>query len=320
MRKQQGFASVVALLIVGATLIIGIQQWSMYKVKQHIIANNQSFYHRVLFLKTQFHAFANDQYLSGININTQFIFPSQLSDLEGDYVPTCTEADNQEGMCFRYNQTPWGEIADSDYAVIGVPNALTPTHYRAELTLNLPDKNNEALGFDRDVTLQLFAQMPNVIYDDTANTIILRIDRPDKAFAYESLVKRSGDDSTLLGDWDVGGDHAITNAKDYTIKNDDGSQTAISNRLVSIYTASHEDWIDYPQCPTGQEPTITPTISSIESEDDYTLLGSQRAYVILNDTANKKWQVGLDIAAKKSGETKPTFLHTGGISVFVQCK
>nr|AKN37823.1 hypothetical protein [Aliivibrio fischeri] len=318
MKKQRGFASIVALLIVGAVLIIGIQQWSMYKTKHRIIANSQSFYHRVLFLKTQFHAFANDQYLAGTNIASQYIFPFKLSDLEGDYIPTCTEADNQEGMCFRYNQTPWGEIAEEDYAVIPIPDVYAPTHYRAELTLKLPDKSDEALSFDRDVTLQLFAQMPNVIYDDTANTIILRIDRPDKAFAYESLVKRSGDDSTLLGDWDVGGEHAITNAKDYTIKNDDGTQQLVSRGLVNISQVEHGDFIDKPQCPTGQEPDLTLSIHTVTITNDYTLTGSIKPYR-LSETATQ-WQAGLVIRAVKNSTGEPKKLHEGVMNAFIQCR
>ncbi|MGF1907718.1 type II secretion system protein, partial [Aliivibrio salmonicida] len=246
------------------------------------------------------------------------IFPSQLSDLEGDYVPTCTEADNQEGMCFRYNQTPWGEIADSDYAVIGVPNALTPTHYRAELTLNLPDKNNEALGFDRDVTLQLFAQMPNVIYDDTANTIILRIDRPDKAFAYESLVKRSGDDSTLLGDWDVGGEYAITNVKDITIKNSNGTQTVISDGLVNVFSVKHDDIVDRPNCPKGKESIINLMIGEITTPKEHTSTGRIRAY--LKSTSATQWRVGLDNIIKRDRDGVVQINHSGYLTAITQCK
>ncbi|MUK76579.1 type II secretion system protein [Aliivibrio fischeri] len=318
MKKQQGFVSVVALLIVGAILIMGIQQWSMYKTKQRIVANSQSFYQRVLFLRTQFHAFASDKYLAGININSQYIFPFLLSDLEGDYIPVCSDEDNQKGVCFKYNQTPWGEIADSDYAVIPVPDAITPTHYRAELTLKLPDESNDALKYDRDATLQLFAQLPNIVYDEMANTIVLRIDRPDKAFSYESLVKRSGDDSTLLGDWDVGGDYAITNAKDYTIKNDDGTQQLVSRGLVNISQVEHGDFIDKPQCPTDQEPDLTLSIHTVTITNNYTLTGSIKPY-IQSETATQ-WQAGLVIRVIKNSTGKATTTNKGVMTAFVQCK
>ena len=318
--KQRGLASVVALAIVAAALTLGIREWSAMLTQKQIQDNSQSFYNRIVYLQTQFHAYMSDQYLSGSGINTQFIFPMKLSDLEGDYIPLCSDEDNKKGLCFKYNQTPWGEITAHDYRLVPLPSVVNPTHWRAELDMELPPKNDEALKYEREMTLQMFAKMPNIIIDDEKDKITLRIDRPDKAFAYESLVKRSGDDSTLLGDWDVGGEHAIMNAKDFSVQNDDGSQTSISNKLVSIYSMSHGDWVDYPKCPTGQKPSITPVISRIDSQSGYKLLGHQRAYVLLDDSIRQRWQIGLDVAAQSINTNKNTILHNGTVSVFVQCK
>ena len=314
-------ASVVALFIVAGALILGIQQWSAMLTKKQIQNNSKSFYNRIVYLQTQFKAYQSDQYLSGTSINSQFIFPIHLKDLEGDYIPTCSDEDNQKGLCFKYNQTPWGEISDSDYRLVPLPNGINPTHWQAELDIELPPKNDEALKYEREVVLQLFgANMPNILPNEEKDKITIIINRPDKAFAYESLVKRSGDDSTLLGDWDVGGEHAIMNAKDFSVQNDDGSQTSISNKLVSIYSMSHGDWVDYPKCPTGQKPSITPVISRIDSQSGYKLLGNQRAYVLLDDSIRQRWQIGLDVAAQNINTNKNTILHNGTVSVFVQCK
>ncbi len=318
MKKQQGFASIVALLIVAAALTIGIQQWSAHQSQQRVLANRDSFYQRVLFLRTQFHAFANDKYLAGMGINTPHIFPFKLSDLEGAYIPVCSEEDNKKGYCFKYNQTPWGEISDKDYVVIPVPNAIAPTHYRAELTLALPDKNNEALKYEREATLQLFAQLPNILYDEQKNQLVLRIDRPDKAFAYESLVKRSGDDSTLLGDWDVGGNHAITNVKDITIKNSDNTQTIVSDGLVHVFLVKHNDTIDRPACPEGKESIINLMIGEIITPKHHTTTGRIRAY--LKSTTQTQWRVGLDNIVKNDSNGKPIVDHSGYLTAITQCK
>ncbi|AAW88275.1 hypothetical protein VF_B0033 (plasmid) [Aliivibrio fischeri ES114] len=318
MKKQRGFASIVSLLIVTAALIIGIQQWSAYKTKQRIIATSESFYNRVLFINEQFHAFAHDKYLSGVGINTQHIFPFKFIDLEGDYLPTCSNEDNQKGYCFKYNQTPWGEIAEKDYVVVPVPNAISPTHYRAELTLTLPDKNNDALKFDREATIQLFAQLPNITYDEVKNQIVLRIERPDKALAYDSLVKRSGDDSTLLGDWDTGGNHAITNAKDYTIRNSDGSQQLVSTGLVKIFQVKHGDFIDKPKCPENQQPDLTLSLHTVIISNKYTLTGSIKPFR-LSETATQ-WQAGLQVRVVLNSTGKADKITTGIMTAFVQCK
>ncbi|MGR6830990.1 type II secretion system protein [Aliivibrio wodanis] len=316
--KQRGLASVVALAIVAAALTLGIREWSAMLTQKQIQDNSQSFYNRIVYLQTQFHAYMSDKYLSGSSINTQFIFPMKLSDLEGDYIPLCSDEDNKKGFCFKYNQTPWGEITAHDYRLVPLPNGIDPTHWRAELDMELPPKNDEALKYEREMTLQMFAKMPNIIIDDEKDKITLRIDRPDKAFAYESLVKRSGDDSTLLGDWDVGGNHAITNAKDYTIKNSDGTQQSVAIGLTHIYTVEHGQWLQKPSCPQGTTLESTFTISEINPQRNYLLTGLQRAYLQAETPTHV--QVGLDVGAKHKVTNRAVTLHLGKVTALLQCK
>ena len=316
--KQRGLASVVALAIVAAALTLGIREWSAMLTQKQIQDNSQSFYNRIVYLQTQFHAYMSDQYLSGSGINTQFIFPMKLSDLEGDYIPLCSDEDNKKGLCFKYNQTPWGEITESDYRLIPLPSVVNPTHWRAELDMELPPKNDEALKYEREMTLQMFAKMPNIIIDDEKDKITLRIDRPDKAFAYESLVKRSGDDSTLLGDWDVGGNHAITNAKDVTIKNSNGTQTIVSDGLVHIFQAEHDDVIDRPNCPDGKESIIHVMIGEVSTPKEFTSTGRIRAY--LRTTSSTQWRVGLDNVVKRDSDGVVQINHSGYLTAITQCK
>ena len=316
--KQGGFASIVGLIIVAAALIIGVMEWSSMMTQKRIKDNVDSFYNRIVYLTTQFHAFASVQYLSGTNINSSFIFPVNLSDLEGDYIPTCSEADNENGHCFKYNQTPWGEISDSDYQKYPMPNGINPSHWRAELIIKLPNKDDEALKFDREATLQLFAQMPNIVYDEPNNQIILRIERPDKAFAYDSLVERSGDDSTLLGDWDVGGNFAITNTKDVTIKNSNGTQTIVSDGLVNIFQAKHDAAIERPDCPKGKESIIHVMIGEVSTPKEHTSTGRIRAY--LKSTSSTHWRVGLDNVVKRDRDGDVQINHTGYLTAITQCK
>ncbi len=316
--KQQGFAMLAGLLIVIGTLAIGGIYYSQYLTKQRIVRNSESFYNRVLYLKTQIHAYASDHYQDGWPINGSGIFPTELSDLEGDYVPECSAADNAQGFCMAVNQTPWGEIADEDYRVIGVPDDYAPEYFRAEIDLHLPDKDDAALKFEREATLSLFAQLPNIVYDDDENLLTVRIDRPDKAFAYDGLVKRSGDDSELLGDWDVGGDYSVTNAKDYTIRNSDGSQKIVSRGLTDIYTLEHEDRLEKPACPTGTEPRIALALGKIKVPKEYELFGSQKPYLI--ETTDTDWQVGLEIRVKELSSGEYTSVNQGEILAITQCK
>ncbi len=320
LKRQQGFALIASVLVVLSLVTLGGIKLAEYSAKKRILDNSESFYHRIIYLRTQIHAFVNDRYLDGWGVNTAAIFPNRLSALEPTYVPSCSTADNDKGFCMKVNQTPWGMIEDADYRVVGVPKSDGSgiAYYRAEFDITLPDKTNVALKFERQTTLAMLAQVPNVFYDDTNNKLTVRVDRPDKAFAYESLVKRSGDDSTLLGDWDVGGNFAITNTKEVTIRNDDGSQMRISNKLTDIYTVKHGDWLDKPQCPNGLAPVLTPTVTSIDPHKDYDLMGGVKTYLLAETP--ERWQLGLDALGVHKNTSEKRFLHEGVITALIQCK
>ena len=319
--KQKGFASIVALIIVAAALIIGIQQWSAMLSKNRIQENNESFYNRIVYLKTQFDAFATDKYTSGTSIQSRLIFPRNLKELEGGYIPECSDADNKNGYCFKYNQTPWGEISDSDYLVTLFTHTnddgSTITYYKASIFIKLPSEDDEALKYDRDITLQLFAKMSGVRYLPERNEIAIEIDRPDKAFGYESLVKRSGDDSTLLGDWDVGGKHSITNVRDITIRNIDGTQRLVSSGLVDIFQVESGTTIYKPSCPQGLVPKLTLNVASTQINNEFTHTGSAKSWI--DKETSSSWTVKLAIKSVNNKTGAPEIINNGVISAFIQC-
>ena len=316
-RAQGGFVAMVGLLITLSFLSYAFVLYSEKAQTERIKSDTQSFYNRLLFLKQQIHAFNADQYQNGRHINSAELFPATLQNLEGVYVPPCLPADNAQGFCFLIDQTPWGTINYERQPQVTPTGTNT---WRVAMSFTLPDQSDPAFTTELSMSISMLTQIPTNVYDPVLNQMTIYVNRPDMAFAYDGLVKRSGDDSTLLGDWDVGGNFAIMNAKDFSVQNDDGSQTSISNKLVSIYSMSHGDWVDYPKCPTGQKPNITPVISRIDSQLGYKLLGNQRAYVLLDDSIRQRWQIGLDVAAKNISNDKSTILHNGAVSVFVQCK
>ncbi|RZR37141.1 type II secretion system protein, partial [Vibrio vulnificus] len=211
-----------------------------------------------------------------------------------------------------------GEIGASDYRRVLVTAPSGANYYRAEIDLKLPDKDDAALKFERSATLSLLAQLPNIVYDDARNLITLRIERPDKAFSYESLVKRSGDDSTLLGDWDVGGDFSITNTRDVTIRNANGSQKLVSRGLSNVFTLQHGDMLQKPQCPTGLTPSINLALGYVKIEGNFQLVGSQKPYLI--SETDTHWQVGLVLRVKNLDINTFGELTTGDILAITQCK
>ncbi|MGR6858843.1 type II secretion system protein [Aliivibrio salmonicida] len=315
--KQKGMASIVGLIIAAGAVLLFMREFSYILTQKNIRDNSESFYNRLVFLNTQFHAFANDRYLAGQGINTPHIFPFELQRLEGDYIPVCSDADNKEGYCFKYNQMPWGDIEKDDYQVVPVGNPGAPTHYRAEITIKLPDKNNTLLVSDREATLRMLAKMPNLFYDKPNNTLIMHIERPDKAFSYESLIKRSGDDSSLLGDWDVGGKHAITNVRDVTIANSDGTQRLVSTGLVHVLEVKTGDRIFKPSCPQGLKPKIRLNVASTFITSLETQTGSFKAFV--DNETNQYWEIKLEIRGKDNDTGNSKIINDGTVTAFVQC-
>lgn len=318
MNKQKGFM-LIGMMIVMGFLTLGVMKFSEFQHKKAIQANANSFYHRVLFLKQQIHAYVTRQYQNGFSINSREIFPLTLADLEGDFIAPCTAADNLAGKCMRYDQTPWGSIAASDYRRVGVPNNLSPKYYRAELDIKLPSKTDVSYKFERNATLSLFAQLPNILYDDANNLITVRIDRPDKAFAYDGLVKRSGDDSTLLGDWDAGGNFSATNLKDITLRADDGSQILVSTRLKDSYTITYGEWVDIPKCVVGQTPYYQHSVASFDIPiDTHTITGGTNTYLM--GTSPTQWQFGISTQTKRNSDGQQQILNSGRILVLTECR
>ncbi|MCY9828825.1 type II secretion system protein [Vibrio chagasii] len=283
----------------------------MYRIKNDV----NSFYNRILYLEQQIHAFATTQYQNGWGVNTFSLFPQTLSDLEGDYIPECSKSDSQAGKCWRYDETPWGEV--QGYQRVGVPvGAAYPDFYRAELTIPLQDTGLESYHLERNITLQMFSQLPNVVFDEPNNTIILRIERPDKAFAYDGLVKRSGDDSTLLGDWDIGGLFALVNAKDYSISGVDNrginQQISVARGLLESKYVLNGETVDKPTCPAHMTPHIKLSIARTNIQQTHTLTGStiptaterSRDWVVYvqsrvknNDTGKSEWNKDATVLA-----------------------
>ncbi len=323
MKKQNGFAAPLMLsaIAVVSAISIGLVYYGEHLSRQRVLRDAESFYNRVLYLREQIHAHISGHFQMGYPIDGSGIFPSNLNALVyWGYVPTCSDSDNQKGYCMKVNQTPWGEIATSDYRVLPYPNYSDPEYWYAELDLNLPSDNDPALSNEVKANRQLLMRLPNARYDEANNRITVRIDRPDKAFAYDSLVKRSGDDSTLLGDWDVGGNHAILNAKDISIRNTDGSQSLLSNNLLQgVYTVKHGSILNKPSCPMNTKANISLAVSYVQITKEYNLLGSIKPYLIKSGTTDTQWQIGISVKAKEVKTSTPVELNDGLVQAIVSC-
>ena len=314
-RAQGGFVAMVGLLITLSFLSYAFVLYSEKAQKERIKSDTQSFYNRLLFLKQQIHAFNADQYQNGRHINSAELFPATLQNLEGVYVPPCLPADNAQGFCFLIDQTPWGKINYEREPLVTPTGTNT---WRAVMRFTLPDQSDPAFTTELSMSISMLTQIPTNEYDPALNQMTIYVNRPDMAFAYDGLVKRSGDDSTLLGDWDVGGNFAITNVKDVTIKNSNGTQTVVSDGLVNVFLVKHDDIVDRPNCPEGKESIINLMIGEITTPKEHTSTGRIRAY--LQSTSATQWRVGLDNIVKKDSDGDIKINHSGYLTAITQCK
>ena len=85
MKKQNGFALITGMLILVTIVGFGSMAIAEYTQKKRILNNAESFYNRVLYLRRQVHAYANDKYTEGFSINSSFIFRTYITSDDSTY-------------------------------------------------------------------------------------------------------------------------------------------------------------------------------------------------------------------------------------------
>lgn len=246
-------------------------------------------------------------------------FPNLLNDLvtpDEQFWINCTPADEAARSCVRPDSAPWtverlgyeagqrtvtinGQSRDIAYAKLTFPlssTAIQPIHrakWATEL-LKIPYAKAEP---DGDITVMVYDPLLSQLYD--------------------AFLQHDGS-VPLSDDWDVGGEYGITNARDYTILNSDGTQKIVSKGLVNVVTVKHGERVYKPACPQGTTPDIMLSIGNIYIASDYELTGSQKPYLIT--TTNDYWDVGLEVRVKSLITGDLTKSSSGEITVFTQCK
>ncbi|MEZ9033983.1 MULTISPECIES: type II secretion system protein J [unclassified Vibrio] len=246
-------------------------------------------------------------------------FPNLLNDLvtpDEQFWINCTPVDEAARSCVRPDSAPWtvdrlgyeagqrtvtinGQSRDIAYAKLTFPLSSTviqPIHrakWATEL-LKIPYAKAEP---DGDITVMVYDPLLSQLYD--------------------AFLQHDGS-VPLSDDWDVGGQFAVTNTKDLTILNADGTQKIVSKGLVNVVTVEHGDWVDKPSCPDSMAPDIMLSIGNIYIASDLELTGSQKPYLITETSTD--WQVGLEVRVKSltSGDFEKA--TTGEITAFTQCK
>ncbi|MEZ8822573.1 type II secretion system protein [Vibrio sp. 10N.247.311.46] len=315
--KQRGVGIVEFLITLGLSLVIvGISYPAYHNYQEDEKAKAYGEHIRVLIERIhqyQYYKITEE----GVDATSQASWPATLDNLMNDYPEqywgSCTIDRELNGECKLPDYVPWSHSRLSTYFYTDLTHIPA---FNEHLVIRIPLHE-----LDKDA--KEWTRWSNVLIDipgaeRAGNDIDITLRQATLALMYENIVMRDGF-TTLTGDWDVGGAHGITNAKDVTLRASDGSQIPVSQYLVSVSRAQHGDWIDKPQCIAGQTPQYKLSISKVEIDTRYyTLLGGTKPYLI-NETATR-WQVGMSTIVKINSSKQQTKVTTGEALLIANCR
>ncbi|GAL27728.1 hypothetical protein JCM19239_1449 [Vibrio variabilis] len=105
MRKtSRGFSLLSMLIVIGFVAMLGLSIADFNRQVQ-LSRPVEKLSLRLLDIRTMMHAWNQAQYTAGMNIHDLSLWPSNLQDFEGVYVPACTNADANTGLCTPIDHT-----------------------------------------------------------------------------------------------------------------------------------------------------------------------------------------------------------------------
>ncbi|BCL74177.1 hypothetical protein VNTUMSATTG_61140 (plasmid) [Vibrio nigripulchritudo] len=315
MKRQDGMAQLIAIAMVLTLVSFGLSVFAEFEQTRRIKGKVDSLYSKVSHVRGGIHEYVMDKLTTGTPVNSAAVFPPTLSSLQPVYLPSCSVANANTGNCSLIDDTPWGKMI---YRVERKTSPGGDHFYQSRLTIPLPSKTDSRFTEEHQISVSMLAELPLTTWDETNNRLEVVVQRPESAIVYEGLVKRTGDDSTLTGDWDAGGSHGITNLKDISLRTNSGNQTSISDKLWQSRTVTHGTWVTKPDCPVGRRADINLAPNAIIISSLYEATGNQRGYVMAETPT--RWQVGLEVYVKRKTDGALLALRSGDVFANFGCK
>ncbi|WP_052478961.1 hypothetical protein [Vibrio jasicida] len=309
--------TLLALSITGLLLLIfipmGIKHYQQKQVDEFTLRVNTLITKIQLY---QFHKSKNDAV--GFHPNSlEYLktwpatFDALMTDYGSSFWPFCGPTDQANSRCFRPDYVPF-----SNRALIGAAGwdgSHVPPLSAYRLTIptgDLPDDGPRALW-----GLPLL-RIPGAKLQSNGDIEVL-VTPLAKSIMYDEFLRKDGS-VFLTQDWDVGGQHAITNIKDVTLRNSDGSQKLVSKGLSETYMLEHGDWLDKGTCPAGLTPEPILGVGRITIDDNHTLTGSVAPFVQAETPT--RWQVAIEARVRHNSTGVLTKRTEGKILAIVQCR
>lgn len=324
MKRQRGLGLLdvlFAIALIGIIYAGGLGVWMNYKEKhaaeiyrvrvEQIIEALQKYQYQQKTIKPE--------------VDPVFEFPVHLNDIvteDEQFWINCTYADEAAHRCIQPDYVPWTTerivytSGTKEVTVGGAGSSYAKVMSYAQMTFPLSSSVIEPKYRAKWVTELL--KLPYAKVDERGDVVVAVYD-PLISQLYDEFLQRDGS-VELTNDWDVGGGYSVTNARDYTILNSDGTQKIVSQGLVDIYTVKHGDRVKKPACPEGTSPHLAMSLGQIYIDNDHELTGSQKPFIQLDGTNDEHWQVGLEIRVKSLITGELDISNEGEIIAFTQCK
>lgn len=317
MRKQKGFMLMGMLIALGFAAIFFSMIAENMVIKQ--IRDQQAipYKERLLNLKNQIENYQAAQFQANPNmVSSPQLFPRNLKELETKgFLPKCSNTDISQGRCADINKTPWDSTIT--YQVKGTPPTIP---YFAEITIPLPNKNSDGRLYNAFVSV--LGSLPDIRFNSSETELIWRINRvsdlPAFSIQLNEYVKRDGS-TPLTQDWDVG-NRSITNATDYSIRLQNGTQQRLGEGMVGYLVGCHGKSINKHSCARDLVPDLIVTPKDLQAWNDWNRYSSSGSYKAGAIDRGNRWELYLFHNILRIQTQKWDRINDGYLNVQLICK
>lgn len=320
--KQKGFVGLIDLYAVIAAVIVFMSIAAGYLSDRQIEQDADRLKQHIEGLIEAINTYQSDMYTAGVSFRSTDIFPNTLNDLMPNYLPSCTAQENRNRQCKLPTQTPWGQNIGYSTKLVAVPiNGGTVDVPGYELTIPV---GLEPTAEYRHTYAAALMRLPFSKWDESTGLLTVSFGRLGSEVEHEALVNRDGS-STLLDHWDVGGDAAILNTRDITVRNANNTQRSLGRGVVHAFSAKSGESFHEHSCPKGSTADVMVTPKGLIPDDpahSFSETGAFSATHTFSGSApNRTYTVKLEYWAKESSGSQNWQKRTEGyVNVFLTCK
>lgn len=223
-------------------------------------------------------------------------WPADVNALMNDYSSrfweSCSEEEEAAEICIRPDYVPFSQGRLTlepvwDTTILPIPQGR---YYITVPIGQLPDDGTYGSWKAALLKFPGARVMPNFDIRITVKPLT-------KTLQYREYLQKDGS-TPLEGDWDTGGNYAITNVKGLFLRNSDGSQFSVASGLQRRVIVTSGSFIPLHSCPEGHTPDIDVMIKSIEPQSDATKFTSLGAFIPYYTPESGGWRVYAKYYAK----------------------